>query len=97
MLHIAAVFSCNFTNYLLGEAFDFLDLHDVDPSILKPLLLHTIDNAFSGTSPHLLQTGPAVRGNKAVIDTHISRLPSEAADTYRFLSDKIYRKHHPQQ
>lgn len=95
MLHIAAVFSCNFTNYLLGEAFDFLDQHHVDPSILKPLVIHTIDNAFSGTSPHLLQTGPAVRGNKAVIDTHISRLPTGAAETYRFLSDKIYRKHHP--
>lgn len=97
MLHIAAVFSCNFTNYILGEASDFLHMHGISLDLLKPLVQHTVDNAFSGTSPHLLQTGPAVRGNQAVIDTHISRLPAEAADTYRFLSDKIYRKHHTKQ
>lgn len=96
MLHIAAVFACNFTNYILGEASDFLGDLNIDPAILRPLVMHTVDNAFSGVSPHTLQTGPAVRGNKAVIDTHISRLPAEAAETYRFLSDKIYRKHHPE-
>lgn len=97
MLHIAAVFACNFTNYILGEAFEFLDQKGIDPAILRPLVMHTVDNAFSGRSPHELQTGPAVRGNRAVIETHISRLPAEAAETYRFLSEKIYRRHHPQQ
>ena len=95
LLHVAAVFACNFTNYILGEAFEFLEDRNIDPSILKPLVERTVENAFSGKSPHLLQTGPAVRGNKAVIESHINRLPADSAETYRFLSDKIYRKHHP--
>ena len=96
-LHVAAVFACNFTNFILGEAYELLKMQDIDPLILKPLILHTVENAMSGQSPHLLQTGPAIRGNTEIINAHISVLPTEAAEIYKFLSDKIYTKHHPSQ
>lgn len=92
-IHIAAVIANNFTNYLLGMADDFLkQTTNCDISVLKSLLNETIRKAVS-EGPVKAQTGPAVRGDRDVINEHISILNKEDAETYRFLSEKIISKH----
>jgi predicted short-subunit dehydrogenase-like oxidoreductase (DUF2520 family) len=73
LLHIAAVFACNFTNHMLDAGNDLSAAAGYDPSILKPLITETIDKAFElGTSES--QTGPAFRGDKNTIEKHLDLL-----------------------
>ncbi len=39
--------------------------------------------------PGNAQTGPAMRGDRNVIDKHISMLDPELADMYKYLTEKI--------
>lgn len=94
-MHIAAVFACNFTNYMFTVADDLLQLDGLDLSVLYPLLRETLRKAQEG-SPASGQTGPAVRGDREIMDLHASSLPDDLADIYRTLSDAIYHRHHRQ-
>lgn len=97
MIHIAAVFASNFTNfmYLMGE--EVLKDAGVEFDILLPLIRETA--AKMNTSlPNKAQTGPAMRGDEEVIRRHLEVLacdPNEQ-DIYRRLSEhieKYFRKH----
>ena len=77
-MHIAAVFACNFTNYMFTVADDLL-------------IRETMRKAMEG-SPVVGQTGPAVRGDRQVVERHASMLPDGLADIYRQLSDAIYKR-----
>lgn len=94
LYHVAAVMTCNFFNHLCTLADDFLHLHNLDIKILLPLLRQTVDK-LSLSSPASAQTGPAVRGDEAVISSHLQQLndlPATAA-IYRILSDSITAYH----
>ncbi len=89
MLHIAAVFSCNFTNYLLSLAFETAGK---EHSLLRPTTLEMIRKSFS-QSPQAALTGPAKRGDMMTIEKHIKTLEeagmTEHSEVYRLLTQKI--------
>ena len=90
-LHVAAVFACNFVNYMWIKSAEILHACDCDLSVLAPLLKETLGKALS-TSPERAQTGPARRGDIHIIDRHTSMLGNdEDAELYRLLSDAIMK------
>lgn len=91
-MHIAAVFACNFTNYMFTVADDLLRADGLSLEVLYPLICETMRKAMDG-SPAAGQTGPAVRGDRAVVERHASMLPPDLADMYMRLSDAIYNRH----
>ncbi|MDL2308917.1 DUF2520 domain-containing protein [Bacteroidales bacterium OttesenSCG-928-B11] len=72
-LHLAAVFSCNFTNALYGIAFTLLKEKKLDPQLLFPLLENTLQK-IKTMSPKEAQTGPAIRRDQQTINGHLSQL-----------------------
>lgn len=73
-LHLAAVFACNFSNHLYAMAEEFLEAEKTGHfELLKPLILQTAKK-IKKISPAEAQTGPAVRGDKNVIDQHLKLL-----------------------
>lgn len=72
-LHLAAVFACNFTNHLLGISQQLLREANLPKELLQPLINETIEKA-SLQDPFSVQTGPAVRGDENVLQTHLHML-----------------------
>jgi len=89
-IHIAAVFSCNFTNYLFHIAEDILEQADIPFEILKPLIAETADK-IKELRPFHAQTGPAVRRDHSTIDAHLQALENEKKyqEIYQLLSESI--------
>ena len=56
--------------------------------VLRPLLEETLRKAFVN-SPAASQTGPAARGDRRVIDGHLSLLDGREKEIYSLLSDCI--------
>lgn len=96
-IHEAAVFACNFANLMWCEA-DRLLRHDtgLDISFLMPLLRATLAK-LSVKSPHDAMTGPARRGDIAVINKHLVALPADLKPVYSLLSERILEMYHPRQ
>lgn len=91
-MHVAAVWACNFTNYMFTVADDLLRRDDLDLSVLYPLLEETFRKAMQG-SPADKQTGPAVRGDNEIVARHASTLPRELSELYLSLSKAIHDRH----
>jgi predicted short-subunit dehydrogenase-like oxidoreductase (DUF2520 family) len=72
-LHLAAVFVCNFVNHFYSIGAELLKEHHLNFDLLKPVILETANKAMQ-FSPHAVQTGPAVRGNKTVMERHLQML-----------------------
>lgn len=89
-LHIAAVFTCNFTNRMYAIAQRLLERMDVPFSVMYPLLAETAAKAQK-MNPTDGQTGPAVRGDHSVMDNHIEMLKDtpEWAELYKLISKDI--------
>ena len=73
LLHVAAVFACNFTNAMYDAAHRLLASDDIPFDVLLPLIDETAAKVHALT-PREAQTGPAVRGDEAVMQSHIQRL-----------------------
>lgn len=95
LLHIAAVFGCNFFNQLLYFANRQLASGGYTLDVLKPLLETTLAKAMK-IGPYDAQTGPAVRKDLNIIQDHLSRLEGEEKNIYRILSDSIINTHNEQ-
>ncbi len=76
ILHLAAVFACNFSNNMYCIAEDILKESDLDFEILKPLIIETA-NKINKYSPNSVQTGPAARKDYGTIESHIKLLDDE--------------------
>lgn len=94
-LHVAAVFACNFVNYMWVVADRQLRLCGTDIHALDPLLKETMEK-ITTLSPAEAQTGPARRGDKHIIDSHIKMLSGDDAQLYEILSNQIYKTYHEQ-
>lgn len=92
-MHIAAVFGCNFVNYLWTLSDDLLRKEGLSIDVLKPLLYETLRKAVT-VGPRAGQTGPAVRGDRRIMEKHLSLLSPEEAEIYCLLSESIYNYHH---
>ncbi len=91
-LHVAAVFGCNFVNYLWLQADEILKGAGYDFKILEPLILATLDKAVR-VSPLKGQTGPARRGDIDIINAHKRLLTLDKATLYQMLSQCIMKKY----
>lgn len=73
MLHLAAVFVCNFTNHLLTMGKEIALKTDLPFEILDPLIKETISKAID-SGPENSQTGPAIRNDQNTIEKHLELL-----------------------
>lgn len=93
-MHVAAVFTTNFVNYMLGLAFPIVQ-HD--HPLLIPSTIEAVRNAFLHT-PESTLTGPARRGDTMTINRHIALLEKlglkEQEEIYRLFTDRILEKYH---
>jgi predicted short-subunit dehydrogenase-like oxidoreductase (DUF2520 family) len=90
LLHTAAVFVNNFTNYMLTAGKILTDRAEVPFSLLEPLIRETIDKAIA-IGPLDAQTGPAVRADKGTLEKHINLLSfsPELQNIYREITRAI--------
>lgn len=89
-LHLAAVASSNFSNYLFTLVEDFCVKEAIDFKLLLPLLRETV-NRMEFASPSGLQTGPAIRNDLSTIEKHTGLLTEYPSllEVYGFMTDKI--------
>ena len=94
-LHIAAVFACNFSNYLYSCAEQIMSNARLPFSVLYPLITETAAKAIA-LSPSEVQTGPAKRGDLHIIEKHLDKLKSDPDlhQIYTTLSDLIMKSRH---
>ena len=93
ILHIAAIFACNFTNYLYTISDELLSNNNLDFNLLKPLIKETTRKALI-EKPANNQTGPAKRKDLKVINEHLSVLENnkEMKQIYGLISEFIINK-----
>lgn len=93
ILHLAAVFACNFPNHLYALANQLLQQHQLDFEIIRPLIKETADKVMTNL-PESVQTGPAIREDETTLNKHFSMLSSmpELQNIYQTLSDSIKLK-----
>ena len=92
-LHLAAVFTCNFSNHMYAIAEQLLADEGVPFRVMLPLVRETARKVET-MSPKDAQTGPAIRGDRKVIDEHLALLKDnpEFAELYRLISTDINKK-----
>ena len=91
-LHLAAVFTCNFTNHMYTLAADLLEKYELPFEVMLPLIDETARKVHE-LNTHLAQTGPAIRYDKNVINNHLQMLVDEPQiqELYRLISESIHR------
>ena len=92
VLHLAAVFACNFPNYLYGIAQSLLANHQLDFNMLRPLISETAEKVQQ-QFPASVQTGPAVRNDVSTMNKHLEMLGNEPMlqQIYELLSQGIIK------
>ncbi len=92
MIHIAAIFACNFSNHLVSIAADMMREIDFDYELLVPLINETTEK-LQKMDPVTAQTGPAVRNDTDIINSHLEALKHRPRDEelYKLLSENILR------
>jgi predicted short-subunit dehydrogenase-like oxidoreductase (DUF2520 family) len=76
-IHIAAVFACNFTNFMFVNAAEILKNEGLPFDIMLPLIAETADK-LKTIDPIHAQTGPALRNDLDVLSKHIEMLKNDA-------------------
>ena len=92
-IHLAGVLACNFVNALYSMAADTLASREGLPAdVLHPLIEETARKAVYMAHPRDGQTGPAVRGDRAVAERHEAMLEGEPLqrEIYRLLTEYIW-------
>lgn len=92
-LHLAAIISNNFTNYLFGLSKEITDSKKLDFNILKPLINETV-NKIHKLDPDIAQTGPARRNDLNIMKMHEDMLADkDIKSLYKTMSEMIKRKY----
>jgi predicted short-subunit dehydrogenase-like oxidoreductase (DUF2520 family) len=89
-LHVAAVFTNNFSNFMMTTGESIAAEAGMDPALLHPLMAETIRKALR-TGPAAAQTGPAVRHDTDTIKSHLDLLSfsPEYQKLYRLVTEMI--------
>lgn len=92
MIHLAAVFACNFSNHMFCLAQKLLADNQIRFEILHPLLKETLQKAIEH-NPCEVQTGPAERNDQKTIEKHLELLSEneELQNIYSTLSKSILK------
>lgn len=93
-LHLAAVFSCNFTNHLWAFAQEYCDRYNVDFNLLLPLIQESSSKLLTNRAENI-QTGPAIRKDIETISKHLHMLKKDPdyKKLYNLISQLIQDKH----
>jgi len=91
-LHTAAVFACNFVNFMYLQSANFCEANNIDFSLLQSLIEETATRLRTH-HPKDVFTGPAVRKDTATIEKHLSQLKEnpQAQELYQLISDMIMK------
>ncbi|MBR4135665.1 MAG: DUF2520 domain-containing protein [Bacteroidales bacterium] len=90
--HLASVFACNFSNAMCTVADEILRQHEMNIELILPLMEQTIHKLYS-LPPAEAQTGPARRGDMAVMRRHEEALADPRwREIYRLMSDFIRQR-----
>lgn len=91
-LHVAAVFTSNFPNFLYTLAHDFCNRQQIDFANLIPLMEETVQR-LKYFDPAEMQTGPAIRKDTITMEKHLQLLEDDATlyNLYSFLSEEIMK------
>ena len=94
LLHISAVFACNFVNHFYFIAGELLKSKNIGFDVLKPLILETALKVQE-LRPFEAQTGPAVRFDENIIGKHLAKLADieEYRQLYELISKSIFEHH----
>ncbi len=89
-LHCSAVFACNFTNHLIDLSERLLQGANLDTKVLLPLIDETLAKLHELPAKEA-QTGPAIRGDKNTMQTHLEALSDkpDLCQIYELLSQSI--------
>jgi len=92
-IHLAAVFSCNFSNFMYVAAADILKSRNISFSMLIPL----IEEFFAKVTmmePWEAQTGPAIREDESIISKQLELLEKfpEYKEIYKQITKKIIER-----
>ena len=92
-IHLTGVLACNFVNALYSMAADRLaEREGLNFDVLRELIVETARKAAEAEHPRMVQTGPAVRGDKAVAERHMTMLEDESQkEIYKLLNDYIWQ------
>jgi predicted short-subunit dehydrogenase-like oxidoreductase (DUF2520 family) len=91
-IHLAAIFACNFVNYLYHVADEILKENNISFNILKPLIMETAAKVIN-QNPADAQTGPAQRADLTVIKQHLKMLDEKKyRELYEIISRQIIKK-----
>jgi predicted short-subunit dehydrogenase-like oxidoreductase (DUF2520 family) len=92
ILHLAAVFACNFPNFMYSIAGQILVDKGLNFELLRPLILETALKVQE-LKPDEAQTGPASRGDKVILRKHdeLLRKYPDYSEIYKKLSEAIRR------
>ena len=90
-LHVAGVFTNNFTNLMYTMAAELLQNTHIPFRALLPLIDETAAKVHT-LSPREAQTGPARRGDENVMNHHLSLLNEEQRQVYQLLSAAIRKR-----
>lgn len=95
MLHLAAVFACNFSNHCYALAAELLAKEHINPDCLLSLIDETAQKVHEMPAVSA-QTGPAVRWDESVMARHLELLQDNPAlqQVYQVLSKSIHQLHH---
>lgn len=90
-LHLAAVFACNFSNAAYAMAAELLERNGLPFDAMLPLIDETAAKVHK-LSPREAQTGPARRGDTAVMQCQRELLDGELRAAYDLFSEYIQNK-----
>ncbi|MCL4856058.1 MAG: DUF2520 domain-containing protein [Flavobacteriales bacterium] len=90
LLHLAAVFACNFSNNMYQIAYNICQQNQLNFDILKPLIVETANKIVNQT-PLEAQTGPAKRNDVKTIEKHLALLDNQKKyqEIYRLVTENI--------
>lgn len=91
ILHLAAVFACNFTNHMYTLASEIIGEEEIPFQLLIPLI-HETAAKVKELDPYKAQTGPAVRFDETVMQKHLNLLNEPLKrEIYSLLSKSIHK------
>jgi predicted short-subunit dehydrogenase-like oxidoreductase (DUF2520 family) len=89
VLHVSAVFVCNFVNHLYKIGSDICTQNNIPFDILRPLITETAHKIIS-LSPTDAQTGPAKRNDTQTINAHLNFLTdTHQKEIYKIITKSI--------
>ncbi|SMO65881.1 Rossmann-like and DUF2520 domain-containing protein [Solitalea koreensis] len=98
VLHLTAVFACNFVNHLYTLSEQLLKEHKLSFDYIRPLIIETAEK-IKNINPLEAQTGPARRNDQQVMLSHLQMLENEPVlkSIYTLLSESIVNTYNSQQ